>query len=196
MKNLLIVLAVLLVIGLWFKNTYNGFITPDETVKKSWAEVQNQYKRRSDLIPNIVNSVKGAANFEQKTLTDVIEARAKATAITVDPTNITPEKLKEFQAAQQGLSGALGRLMMVTENYPQLRANENFLKLQTELEGTENRVTRARTEFNESVMGFNTVVRRFPANIIAGFFGNKFKEKAAFKADAADQKAPTVDFSK
>jgi LemA protein len=196
MKNLLIVLAVLLVIGLWFKNTYNGFITPDETVKKAWSEVQNQYKRRSDLIPNIVNSVKGAANFEQKTLTDVIEARAKATAITVDPTNITPEKLKEFQAAQQGLSGALGRLMMVTENYPQLRANENFLKLQTELEGTENRVTRARTEFNESVMGFNTVVRRFPANIIAGFFGTKFKEKAGFEAEAADQKAPTVDFSK
>jgi LemA protein len=193
MRSLLIVLAIVLVLGLWLKNTYNGFIPKDETVKKAWGDVQNQYQRRSDLISNLVNTVKGAAGFEQKTLTDVIEARAKATQITIDPTNITPEKLKEFQAAQNGLTGALGRLMMVTENYPQLKANQNFLDLQAQLEGTENRVTRAREVYNESVMDYNNSIRTFPANVIAGFF--KFNTKASFEADKDSQKAPKVDFS-
>jgi LemA protein len=192
MKNLLIGLGILLIIGLWLKSTYNGFIPADESVKKAWSDVQSQYQRRSDLIGNLVNTVKGAANFEKTTLTDVIEARAKATQTIVDPSNITPEKLKEFQAAQSGLSGAMSRLMMVTENYPQLKANQNFLDLQAQLEGTENRVTRARDVFNESVMGYNNTIRRFPANIIAGMF--KFSPKAGFEAEQGAKQAPKVDF--
>jgi LemA protein len=193
MKNLLIGLAILLVLGLWLRNTYNGFVPADEGVKKALADVQSQYQRRSDLIGNLVQTVKGAANFEQKTLTDVIEARAKATQIKVDPTDLSPEKLKEFQAAQGQLGSALGRLMMVTENYPQLKANQNFLDLQTQIEGTENRVTRARELFNESVAGYNNIIRRFPANLIAGFTG--FKVKSGFEADQSAQNAPKVDFS-
>jgi LemA protein len=193
MKNLLIGLAILLVLGLWLRNTYNGFVPADEGVKKAWSDVQSQYQRRSDLIGNLVQTVKGAANFEQKTLTDVIEARAKATQIKVDPTDLSPEKLKEFQAAQGQLGSALGRLMMVTENYPQLKANQNFLDLQTQIEGTENRVTRARELFNESVAGYNNIIRRFPANLIAGFTG--FKVKSGFEADQSAQDAPKVDFS-
>ena len=144
MKKWIIPVAIIAVLALWMVSKYNGLVPLDENVKKTWAEVQNQYQRRADLIPNLVNTVKGAANFEQKTLTDVIEARAKATQMTVKAEDLTPEKLQEFQAAQGQLSQALGRLMMITENYPDLKANQNFRDLQTQLEGTENRITVAR----------------------------------------------------
>jgi LemA protein len=192
MKKGIIVLVILGAIGLWMWSSYNGLIPKDENVKEKWAKVQNQYQRRLDLIPNLVNTVKGAANFEQKTLTDVIEARAKATQMTIDPNNLTAEKLKEFQATQGQLSQAMGRLMMVTENYPTLQANKNFLDLQTQLEGTENRITVARNDYNESVKEFNIAVRKFPVNLIAGFM--KMGERPTFEAEAAAQKAPTVNF--
>ncbi|MEZ5045471.1 MAG: LemA family protein [Chitinophagaceae bacterium] len=192
MKKGLILLAVLLVLGFWVKNMYNGLVGKDENVKKYWAEVQNQYQRRADLIPNLVNTVKGAANFEQKTLTDVIEARAKATQMKVDANDLSPEKIKEFQAAQGQLSQALGRLMMITENYPNLKANQNFLDLQSQLEGTENRITVARKDFNDAVQDFNTSARSFPTNIFANMFN--MKAKGTFEADQAAQKAPNVQF--
>jgi LemA protein len=192
MKNVLIVLGIIAVFAFWVMSKYNGLVPLDENVKKTWAEVQNQYQRRADLIPNLVNTVKGAANFEQKTLTDVIEARAKATQMNVNANDLTPEKLKEFQAAQGQLSQALGRLMMITENYPQLKANQNFLDLQTQLEGTENRTTVARKDYNNSVEIYNSSVRKFPVNMIAGMFD--LKVRPTFEADQAAQKAPTVDF--
>jgi LemA protein len=189
MKNILIVLAALLIIG---GLTYNSMVKPNNAVNNAWSEVQNQYQRRSDLIGNLVETVKGAANFEKQTLTDVIEARAKATAVTVDPTNITPEKLAEFQAAQGQLSQAMGRLMVVSEQYPQLKTNENFRDLQVQLEGTENRVTKSRENYNESILNYNNVVTTFPRNLIGGLFG--FKAKEGFKADQAAQNAPKVKF--
>ena len=192
MKKLLIGLAILAVIFLYVKSTYNGLVAKDEDVKRTWAEVQNQYQRRSDLIENLVNTVKGAANFEQKTLTDVINARASATQMKVDINDLTPEKLAAFQAAQGQLSQALGRLMMITENYPTLKANQNFLDLQVQIEGTENRVTVARKDFNESVQVYNTKARSFPTNLFANMFG--LKAKPTFEADAASQKAPKVQF--
>ena len=192
MKNLLIVLAIIAVIFFVGKGAYNGLITKDEDVKKTWAEVQNQYQRRSDLIGNLVNTVKGAANFEQKTLTDVINARASATQMKVDINDLTPEKMQAYQAAQGQLGQALGRLMMITENYPTLKANQNFLDLQAQLEGTENRVTVARKDFNESVQIYNTKVRSFPTNLFAGMVG--MKVRPTFEADAASQKAPEVKF--
>jgi LemA protein len=192
MKNVLIGLGVIAILAFLLVIQYNRLIPLDENVKKSWAEVQNQYQRRADLIPNLVNTVKGAANFEQKTLTDVIEARAKATQMNVNAGDLSPEKIKEFQAAQGQLSQALGRLMMITENYPTLKANENFLKLQDDLSGTENRITVARKDYNNSVESYNTKVRKFPVNMIAGMFN--LKERPTFEADAAAQKAPTVNF--
>lgn len=192
MKKLLIVLGILAILFFWVKNSYNGLVAKDEKVKKEWAEVQNQYQRRMDLINNLVATVKGAANFEQKTLTDVIEARAKATQMTVNANDLTPEKLKEFQAAQGQLSQALGRLMMITENYPELKANQNFLDLQAQIEGTENRTTVARKDYNTAVQEFNTSARSFPTNIFANIFG--MTAKATFEADAAAQKAPQVQF--
>jgi LemA protein len=192
MKNVLIGLGVIAILAFLLVIQYNRLIPLDENVKKSWAEVQNQYQRRADLIPNLVNTVKGAANFEQKTLTDVIEARAKATQMNVNAGDLSPEKIKEFQAAQGQLSQALGRLMMITENYPTLKANENFLKLQDDLSGTENRITVARKDYNNSVESYNTEVRKFPVNMIAGMFN--LKERPTFEADAAAQKAPTVNF--
>ncbi|HOZ51617.1 MAG TPA: LemA family protein [Chitinophagaceae bacterium] len=191
-KGLIVLIVVLAILGLWLRGAYNGLVPKDENVKEKWAKVQNQYQRRMDLIPNLVNTVKGAANFEQGTLTAVIEARAKATQMVIDPNNLTAEKLKEFQAAQGQLSQAMGRLMMITENYPTLQANKNFLDLQTQLEGTENRITTARNDYNESVKDFNIDVRKFPINLIAGMFGMKMKP--TFEADAAAQKAPTVNF--
>ena len=161
-------------------------------MKEKWAKVQNQYQRRLDLIPNLVNTVKGAADFEKSTLTAVIEARAKATQMNVDASNLTPEKLKEFQAAQGQLSQAMGRLMVVAENYPVLKANQNFLDLQTQLEGTENRISAARNDYNESVKEFNVGVRKFPINLFAGMF--KMNMKPTFEADEAAQKAPSVQF--
>lgn len=171
---------------------YNSSVTLDEKVKAAWGEVQNQYQRRIDLIPNLVASVKGAANFEKETLTAVIAARAKATSVTVDPSKTSPEDLAKFQAAQGQLSQALGRLMVVSEKYPELKANQNFLELQAQLEGTENRITVARRDFNDAVQGYNVNIRTFPNNIFAGMFG--FAAKGSFAAEAGADKAPTVQF--
>ena len=189
---LIVILGLLLIGGCMTCNLQKTLVSTDENVKSKWGEVQNQYQRRADLIPNLVNTVKGAANFEQKTLTDVINARAKATSIQVNPDNLTPEKLREFQQAQGELSSALGRLMVVTENYPELKANQNFLALQDQLEGTENRITVARKSFNDAVQEYNVSVRTFPNNIFAGMLG--FEKKGMFEADANAQKAPSVQF--
>ena len=172
--------------------SYNSMVQLDENVKGKWGQVQTQYQRRSDLIPNLVATVKGAADFEKSTLTAVIEARAKATSVQVDPTKLTPESIQQFQAAQGQLSSALGRLLAVSENYPQLRANESFMGLQAQLEGTENRITVARKDFNDAVQEFNTKIRKFPANITAKMFG--FTEKGYFQAEVGSDKAPTVKF--
>ncbi len=189
---IVVLLGILLIGGCMTCNVQKSLVSTDENVKAKWGEVQNQYQRRADLVPNLVNTVKGAANFEQKTLTDVINARAKATSIQVNAENLSPEKLKEFQAAQGELSQALGRLMVVSEQYPELKANQNFLALQDQLEGTENRITVARKNFNEAVQGYNVTVRTFPNSIFAGMLG--FSAKGMFEADAAAQKAPTVQF--
>jgi len=189
---LLVVLGLLLVGGCMTCNVQKSLVTLDENSKSKWGEVQNQYQRRADLVPNLVNTVKGAANFEQKTLTDVINARAKATSIQVNPENLTPEKLREFQQAQGELSQALGRLMVVTENYPQLRATQNFQDLQVQLEGTENRITVARKNFNDAVQEYNTKLRVFPNNVFGGLMG--FERKGMFEADQNAQKAPQVQF--
>ncbi|KHJ36506.1 LemA family protein [Pedobacter puniceum] len=171
---------------------YNSSVKLDEKVKAQWGEVENQYQRRADLIPNLVNTVKGVSNFEKETLTQVIEARAKATSVQVDPTKLTPETLQKFQASQGQLSQALGRLMVVSEQYPELKANQNFLELQAQLEGTENRITVARRDFNQAVQEYNTNIRTFPNNIFAGMFG--FTAKGSFAAEAGAEKAPEVKF--
>ena len=172
--------------------SYNSMVKLDEDVKGKWGAVQAQYQRRTDLIPNLVATVKGAANFEKSTLTDVIEARAKATSVQVDPTKLTPESIQQFQAAQGQLSQALGRLMVVTENYPTLQSNQNFLGLQAQLEGTENRINVARLDFNTAVQDYNSKVRTFPANLTAKMFG--FTEKGYFQAEAGADKSPKVEF--
>ncbi|RRN76334.1 LemA family protein [Pseudoxanthomonas sp. SGD-10] len=171
---------------------YNKNVALDEKVKAQWGEVENQYQRRADLIQNLVNTVKGAANFEKETLTEVIEARSKATSIQVNPDQLTEENIKRFQESQGQLSQALGRLMMVSEQYPQLKANQNFLDLQTQIEGTENRIAVARRDYNAAVQEYNTSIRTFPNNIFAGMFG--FSQKGAFAADAGANKAPEVQF--
>ena len=173
-------------------SSYNGLVTKDEAVSKAWGNVESDYQRRADLIPNLVNTVKGYANFEQETLTKVIEARASATQVKIDPTNLTPEKLAEFQQAQGGLSSALGRLLVVAEKYPDLKANQNFLDLQAQLEGTENRINVSRQRFNEAVNEYNTTRRSFPLVMVSSMFG--FNEKGYFKADAGAEKAPEVKF--
>jgi len=188
---IVVVLAVLLLFS-WGSRSYNNLVTKDQVVQQQWAQVENVYQRRSDLIPNLVNTVKGVANFEQKTLTDVIEARANATKVTISPKNLDEASLQRFQAAQDNLSSTLSRLMMVTENYPQLKATQNFSELQAQLEGTENRITVERMKFNEVVQDYNIQVKRFPSNIFAGMFG--FKEKAFFKAVQGAEKAPQVQF--
>ncbi len=190
--GLLIGGGLVLVIILWCVSTYNGIIEMEEPTTTAWANVQSQYQRRADLIPNLVSTVKGYAKHEQETLEGVINARARATQITVDPNNLTPEKLQEFQAAQGELSQALGRLMMVQEQYPDLKASEQFKDLQAQLEGTENRINKARDDFNKVVEEYNLKVRRFPGNILAGMFG--FQTKAKFEADANAQSAPSVSF--
>lgn len=196
MKRSVIVLIVIAVIALIayssFKGGYNNMVTREESVESAWSQVENVYQRRADLIPNLVNTVKGAANFEKETFTAVTEARSKASQITVDPKNLTPEKIQEFQAAQGELSQALGRLMMVTENYPQLKANQNFQDLQVQLEGTENRITQERRKFNEVVQDFNTYIRKFPNNLLAGMFG--FEKKGYFEAEKGADRAPEVQF--
>ena len=171
---------------------YNTMVKLDEQVTSQWAQVENVYQRRSDLIPNLVASVKGAAEFEKTTLTDVISARARATSVTVDPTNLTPESIAQFQAAQGQLSQSLGRLLATVEAYPELKANQNFLELQSQLEGTENRITVERQKFNTVTQDYNSMIRTFPNNLTAGMFG--FKAKGYFKADAGSNKAPKVEF--
>ena len=173
-------------------NSYNNFVNIEEDVENEWGKVQSAYQRRADLIPNLVNTVKGVADFEKNTLTEVTQARARATSINIDPTNLTPEKMKEFQEAQSGLSQSLGRLLVVSENYPQLRASENFKELQVQLEGTENRIKVARDRYNDVVTNYNKKVRRFPGSLFAGMFG--FDQKAQFEAEASAQEAPKVEF--
>jgi len=190
--TLIIILAAILILGGCGCGSYNGLVQQDESVKNSWNRVQSDYQRRADLIPNLVNTVKGEANFERGTLTDVINARASATQMKVDPNDLTPEKVQEFQAKQGQLSQALGRLLVVTENYPNLRANDAFRGLQAQLEGTENRIKVARNDFNDAVQTYNTKVRSFPTNIFAGMMG--FHQRAGFAADAGAEKAPEVKF--
>jgi len=191
-RTWVIVAIIVLILILWGVRRYNSFIPLEEGVTNQWSNVENVYQRRADLIPNLVNTVKGYADFEQQTLTQVIEARAKATSVTVDPTNLTPESLAAFQQAQDGLSSALSRLLVTIERYPELKANQNFLELQSQLEGTENRIAVERRNFNETVRGYNTAIRRFPSNIIAGIAG--FDQKGYFQAAAGSETAPTVEF--
>lgn len=196
MKKTLIVVGIILgvVILLWsmFGGSYNSMVTKDENVQNAWAQVQNVYQRRSDLIPNLVETVKGYANFEKETLTGVVEARAKATSVNISPQNLSPDALKNFQQAQDGLSSALGRLMVVVEKYPELKANQNFLELQSQLEGTENRITVERQKFNDVVKDYNQYIRSFPQNFLAGPYG--FEKKGYFEAKAGAENAPTVKF--
>ncbi|ASZ10966.1 LemA family protein [Chitinophaga pendula] len=192
MKKGIIVIIILVLLGMFGCSKYNGLVKQDENVKNKWGAVQSQYQRRADLIPNLVNTVKGAANFEQETLTKVIEARAKATQVTINADDLSPEKIQQFQQAQGQLSSALGRLLAVAESYPQLKANQNFLDLQAQLEGTENRITVARNDFNNAVNEYNSNVRTFPNNLVAGISG--FKQKGYFEAQAGAENAPKVQF--
>ena len=191
-KNTLIIGAVVAVLVIWGISAYNGMVKVEEQATTEWAKVQSAYQRRADLIPNLVNVVKGYASHEKETLEGVVNARAKATSITVDADNLTPEKLEEFQKAQGELSQALGKLLAVQESYPDLKANENFMDLQKQLEGTENRINEARNSFNEAVQTYNMKVRKFPNSLLAGVFG--FDKMAKFEADAAAQNAPQVQF--
>lgn len=192
MKKLIYTITGLIILFSLSSCGYNTMVRLDEQVQSQWAQVENVYQRRADLIPNLVNSVKGAAKFEQETLTQVIEARARATSVTVDPTKLTPETIAKFQSAQDGLSQSLGRLMVVVEKYPDLKANQNFLELQSQLEGTENRITTERRRFNEVTQEYNSKIRSFPNNITAGMFG--FEKKGYFQADAGAKQAPKVEF--
>lgn len=191
-----IIIAVVIVLGLMvygsIRNTYNTLVSLDEGVDGQWAQVENVYQRRADLIPNLVNVVKGYAAHERETLEGVIEARSKATSVNIDPSNLTPETLQQFEQAQQGLSSALSRLMVVVERYPDLKANENFRDLQTQLEGTENRIANERRIFIELVRDYNTAIRKFPRNIYASMFG--FERKANFEARPGAENAPVIEF--
>ena len=191
-KSFWIIVALAVLLFFWTKGVYNNLVTQDEGVKTAWSQVENQYQRRADLIPNLVNTVKGYAAHEKNTLESVMNARAKATQTTIDPTNLNEETMKQYQAAQGELSNALSRLMVVVERYPELKANENFRELQVQLEGTENRITVERKRFNEVAQGYNTYVRTFPNNILSGIFG--FQTKAYFTAEAGAEKAPQVEF--
>ncbi len=186
------VLGVLAIIVLWIANVYNGFVAAEEQVESAWAQVENQYQRRADLVPNLVATVKGYASHESETLQGVIDARARATQITIDPSKATPEQLAAYQSAQGELSQALGRLLALAENYPDLKANENFRDLQQQLEGTENRITVARQLFNDEAKKYNTDIRKFPNNLIAGAFG--FEKKPYFEAEEGARQAPKVEF--
>ena len=186
------ILGVVILTVFWGISKYNGLVNKDEAVNGQWANVENQYQRRADLIPNLVATVKGYATHESETLEGVIAARAKATQVTIDPENMTPEKLQQYQAAQGELSSALGKLLMITENYPDLKANQNFIELQAQLEGTENRISTERTKFNDLSKDFNTSIRRFATNIIASMAG--FEKRAYFEAEEGSEKAPEVKF--
>lgn len=190
--TIVIIAAIVLAIYLWFKSGFNSMVEKQEEVQSQWAQVENVYQRRMDLIPNLVATVKGYAEHEQSTLTAVIEARSKATGVTIDPSNITPEQLAQFQEAQDQLSGALSRLLVSIERYPELKANENFLALQSQLEGTENRITVERQKFNEKAKEYNQYIRKFPRNIIAGMFD--FEKVGYFQAKAGADVAPKVEF--
>ena len=189
---ILAIIAAVVIIGGWAASAYNSMVGVQEEATTALANVQSAYQRRADLIPNLVETVKGYASHEKETLEGVVNARAKATQITLDPENMTPEKLKEFQEAQGELGSALGKLIAIQENYPDLKANENFKELQVQLEGTENRINEARNKFNAAVQKYNLVIRSFPKNILAGLFG--FDKMTKFEADAAAQKAPEVSF--
>ena len=188
----MVIVGVLLAFVVWGIAIYNSLVTLDESVQTSWANVETQYQRRADLIPNLVSTVKGYANHEKETLESVISARSKATQITVDPTNLTPEKLAAFQQAQGEISAALGKLLAISENYPDLKANTQFQELQAQLEGTENRISVARKNFNDTARGYNTSIRKFPKNIIAGIAG--FEKRNYFEAEAGSEQAPKVEF--
>ncbi len=196
MKKSIIVIAVIAVIALglfgWVKGAYNGMVEQEESVNTAWSQVENVYQRRADLIPNLVNTVKGYAAHEKETLQNVVDARAKATQMTVNVDDLSEENIKKYQAAQGELQQAIGRLLMVTENYPDLKANETFNKLQDEISGTENRITVERMKFNEAAKAYNTNIRKFPTNIFAGIFG--FEKKGYFEAQDGAEKAPEVKF--
>lgn len=190
--TIIILVAVVAIIAFWAISGYNSLVSMDENVSNQWANVETQYQRRADLIPNLVNTVKGYAAHEKETLEGVIAARSQATQIKVDPTDLTPEKLAEYQKAQDQLATALGKLLAITENYPDLKANQNFLELQAQLEGTENRINVARKNFNDAAKAYNTAIRRFPKNILAGMFG--FDKRAYFEAAEGAEQAPQVQF--
>ncbi|MBK6967014.1 MAG: LemA family protein [Bacteroidales bacterium] len=194
-KSLITIIAVIgivLILVLWSSSRYNSLVTKEEGVTAAWSQVENVYQRRADLIPNLVSTVKGYADFEKSTLTAVIEARSKATSVTIDPTKLNESNIQQFQQAQDGLSSALSRLMVVVEKYPDLKANQNFMDLQAQLEGTENRIATERRNFNQAAQDYNTQIRRFPSNIFAGLFG--FDKKAYFQAETGAEKAPEVKF--
>ena len=194
-KSTIIIIVVIVVIILlfsWVKGTYNGLVSKEEAVNSQWAQVENVHQRRSDLIPNLVATVKGYAEHEQEVLTDVVEARAKATSINLNADNMTPENMQVFQNAQEQLSGALSRLLLTVEKYPDLKANQNFLELQAQLEGTENRITVERQKFNNTAKEYNQSIRHFPANIFANMFG--FEKITYFEAQQGAEVAPKVEF--
>ena len=191
-KSIIIIIAVVAVIVIWAVSMYNGLVTMDESVNSQWANVETQYQRRADLIPNLVNTVKGYASHEKETLEGVVEARSKATQMQVNANDLTPEKLAEYQKAQGAVTSALGKLLAITENYPDLKANQNFLELQAQLEGTENRINVARTNFNNAAQAYNTAIRRFPKSLFASMFG--FDKHAYFEVAEGTETAPTVSF--
>ncbi|HJV78248.1 MAG TPA: LemA family protein [Paludibacter sp.] len=189
---LISVVAFIAILFMWGTSGYNSLVTLREDVNSQWANVESQYQRRSDLIPNLVSTVKGYATHESSTLEGVVAARAKATQVTIDPKNLTAEKLQEYQAAQGQVSSALGKLLMITENYPDLKANQNFLELQAQLEGTENRISVERNRFNDVAKSYDVTIQRFPKSIIATLFG--FEKKPYFEAEKGTEKAPSVKF--
>lgn len=191
-KSTIIIIAVAVLAVVWSITGYNGLVSMDEGVQTKWADVETQYQRRADLIPNLVNTVKGYAAHESETLQAVVEARAKATSMNIDPSNMSAEQIANFQKAQDGVSSALGRLLVTVEKYPDLKANENFRELQAQLEGTENRISVARRDYNEAARKYNTTLRSFPKNILAGMFS--FEKKAYFEAQEGSEQAPTVQF--
>ena len=190
--KILVVVGILLIIVLWIGGTYNSLVKKNESCNSQWSKVESQYQRRMDLIPNLVNTVKGYASHEKETLEGVIAARSQATQMKVDPSNLTPEAIAKYQKAQGEIGAALGKLLAITENYPDLKANQNFLELQAQLEGTENRINVARKNFNDAAKEYNTAIRRFPKNIFAGMFG--FEKRPYFEAEEGAEKAPKVEF--
>ena len=191
-KSTIIIIVVVAFLAIWGVRGYNGLVTMDENVSGQWSNVETQYHRRADLIPNLVNTVKGYASHEKETLEGVVEARSKATQMTVDANDLTPEKLAEYQKAQGAVTSALGKLLAITENYPDLKANQNFLELQAQLEGTENRITEARKRYTEAVQDYHVLIRKFPNNLFARMFG--FSKKEKFEASSGASEAPKVEF--